>query len=407
VRAQLGWTLLSREALKRAQAQLAEDIQGVRDEIGFLAIHQAYADRFFPGTSVLHTRLRYVLFVPWLYQRIKERGNPAPIDRQLQAEELRLTGRLKKSNEKGVIGGRTYPRPSVQPPSMVYWTALGTWGILRPMPNGEVPGRAVIHRLLAGQRRGRIRLLDDEHQLLEEEDSFFSTLPRPPSEWSDPNKALDFTIRRAEAVFLRKCLLSVRRPGIEGAPSLLAQIVDSQTALHPSVELWSSKISRVADADDQPALVRARQAAAISAIGRAIYSALLEDTLDRFDKISVSNQFRHHLGEVISEYRSDALALDIEKMQGDSVWGVNTQIIKILHRLQDWLRSARPSLQDLHRPFAETERYRKGQRARLPMTISAREKRAEWASDPPPLAEPLHYRWPNVLRLLIDLTSVR
>ena len=57
----LGWTLLSRDALRRAETQLRDEVQGVRDEIGFLAVHQAYADRFFPGTSVLHTRLRYRL----------------------------------------------------------------------------------------------------------------------------------------------------------------------------------------------------------------------------------------------------------------------------------------------------------------------------------------------------------
>jgi hypothetical protein len=59
-----GWTLLSRDALRRAKTQLRDDTEGVRDEIGFLSLHPAYADRFFPGTSVLHTRLRYVLFVP-------------------------------------------------------------------------------------------------------------------------------------------------------------------------------------------------------------------------------------------------------------------------------------------------------------------------------------------------------
>lgn len=50
----LGWTLLSREAIKRAESQLLAETEGVRDEIGFLAIHQAYSDRLFPGTSVLH-----------------------------------------------------------------------------------------------------------------------------------------------------------------------------------------------------------------------------------------------------------------------------------------------------------------------------------------------------------------
>jgi len=58
---------LSPDAIRRAEARLREEIQGVRDEIGFLFLHQAYADRFFPGTSVQQTRLRYALFVPWIY----------------------------------------------------------------------------------------------------------------------------------------------------------------------------------------------------------------------------------------------------------------------------------------------------------------------------------------------------
>ena len=59
-----GWTYLSRSALRRAEHQLSGAGEGVRDEIGFLILHQRYADYFFPGTSVLHTRLRYALFVP-------------------------------------------------------------------------------------------------------------------------------------------------------------------------------------------------------------------------------------------------------------------------------------------------------------------------------------------------------
>lgn len=38
----LGWTFLSREALSRAKAQMDEESLGVRDEIGFLTIHQRY-----------------------------------------------------------------------------------------------------------------------------------------------------------------------------------------------------------------------------------------------------------------------------------------------------------------------------------------------------------------------------
>ncbi len=73
----LGWTYLSRDALARAKAQMDEESMGVRDEIGFLTIHQGYADRFFPGTSVLHTRARYLLFVPWLFEDLAPAAGPA------------------------------------------------------------------------------------------------------------------------------------------------------------------------------------------------------------------------------------------------------------------------------------------------------------------------------------------
>lgn len=36
----LGWTFLSRDALAKAKAQMDEESMGVRDEIGFLTIHQ-------------------------------------------------------------------------------------------------------------------------------------------------------------------------------------------------------------------------------------------------------------------------------------------------------------------------------------------------------------------------------
>src|SRR6185503_14613199 len=115
-----GWTLLSRDALRRAENQLRDAAEGVRDEIGFLALHQYYADRFFPGTSVLHTRLRYALFVPWMYQRMIERGERHSVDAAVEKHEVALAGRLKKSNEEGIIGGRSYPKPTSQPATMVY-----------------------------------------------------------------------------------------------------------------------------------------------------------------------------------------------------------------------------------------------------------------------------------------------
>ena len=37
-----------------------------RDELGLGAIRASFADALFPGTSTIQTRLRYMLFVPWV-----------------------------------------------------------------------------------------------------------------------------------------------------------------------------------------------------------------------------------------------------------------------------------------------------------------------------------------------------
>ena len=74
---------------------------GVRDEIGFLTIHQRYSDRFFPGTSVLHTRVRYALFVPWLFEELAGLTGLGAV-RALRERERELAGRLKDAGESQV-----------------------------------------------------------------------------------------------------------------------------------------------------------------------------------------------------------------------------------------------------------------------------------------------------------------
>lgn len=54
-----GFTFLSRKALGQAEQMMFGGKAGVRAEVGFLIVHQRYDDHFFPGTSVLYTRLRY------------------------------------------------------------------------------------------------------------------------------------------------------------------------------------------------------------------------------------------------------------------------------------------------------------------------------------------------------------
>src|ERR1700683_5335281 len=135
----LGWTMLSRVEMRQAE-RLAGGEQDTRDEIGFLLIHQGFADRFFPGTSVLHTRVRYALFVPWLFLHAaanRQRGRD--LDSTIREDLIRLAIRLKKGEKYDVIGGDKLGQLTSHPPDRVYWTALRQWGLVLPPvgPRGE------------------------------------------------------------------------------------------------------------------------------------------------------------------------------------------------------------------------------------------------------------------------------
>jgi hypothetical protein len=62
-----------------------------RDELGLGSIRDSIADHLFPGTSTIQTRLRYMLFIPWLFQMLE--GSAAGSD-QLATEARALENRL-------------------------------------------------------------------------------------------------------------------------------------------------------------------------------------------------------------------------------------------------------------------------------------------------------------------------
>lgn len=104
--------------------------QGTVDDIGIGTIRDALSDALFPGSSVLHTRLRYVLFVPWLLQRAAAKGTPAAMSASFRRAEFDLIESLLRGGEtQGVIGNRAR-RGLKLLPSQAYWASLSTWRIL-------------------------------------------------------------------------------------------------------------------------------------------------------------------------------------------------------------------------------------------------------------------------------------
>lgn len=105
--------------------------EGTVDELGIGSIRDAFADALFPGTSVLQTRLRYVLFIPWLMQEAtKGNRSSSEMSARFRASEFELIYALGQGEESklGIIGNTARAKLKRLPSSM-YWAAMGTWGI--------------------------------------------------------------------------------------------------------------------------------------------------------------------------------------------------------------------------------------------------------------------------------------
>ena len=401
----IGWVLLSREAVARAEEALASNEKGVRDEVGFLALHQGFADRFFPGTSVLHTRLRYVLFVPWLMEKVAA-DTATDIARKLSDAETALAGQLKAGpgpDPDGIIGGRVWPRRTAQPPSMTYWRALGSWGILRQQSDGSLPGRTqTLRRLARRSARLKSRLTDDDGGALgEDATSPFVSLPRVPETLRVRGEPLDFALSPEERTFLHRHLLGVRRTDTTSL-SLLARLAEA--GVGPAAEdLWVTEIADVADPEDRAALDTARQAAALAGIGRGVYAALVE--LSRAnDGLPESTIHQDHLEEMIEFHGHDAGDIDLNALS-EFLPNLPEDLSCVLSETRAWVAVGNPDPSALSETYSKAEHRRKGLRARLPYTVAGRQRRAEWDPEEHRPAEPLHYRWPNVRRLLTDLQA--
>jgi hypothetical protein len=409
----LGWAALSRSALKRAEAQLTADSEGMRDEVGVLSLHTGYANRFFPGTSVQQTRLRYALFVPWQIRLLLQQDSGIQAGQAraaLEKAEFELALRLPNVDGEGTIGRRIAKlgRPVAIAPSQSYWVALRAWGILHAGPSGITPARGeLFSRWMHWPDRARRRSTetDDEKRFLHSiVPLFHSRLPEPPKEFLG-SSPLNFHLGTEEKKFLRMRLLETLRP-FDGKPSYLAALVRCEAQPDENTSPWTDVLSAHADNADRVALEHARDASALAAVARAVYNAMVEALQEGRDGLTPSGRHREHLTKIVAEYGQKAQRLDLSVLSGEGVFIGG--LANILARLQVWLRvdGNNPLSQDIYDAFMLWELRRKGpRRARLPTSTAARLARAQWKGDKIELAGPIEYRWNLVRRFLADLVD--
>lgn len=189
----LGWLDFDAAATARVDT-LLRSLQepATLDVLGLGSVRDAFSQMLHPGTSYIHTRLRYFMFLPWIFQRLEaERVAPVDFFRRLRHYEAQLIDCLRHVGPgRGVIGyqaGRNLKRM----PSDIYWGGLWDWGLRRlPLGMGEYAQRAAA---LGRNRAAR----DDDGNVTDTTVSMWAPLPDPPERFLETD--ITFKLRSEEA----------------------------------------------------------------------------------------------------------------------------------------------------------------------------------------------------------------
>ena len=178
---QLAWLDHDSDARDRMQRILALfKNKEARDELGLGTIRDSIADQLFPGTSTIQTRLRYMLFVPWLYGRLEADGvSSANVSRRARTLETQLVEPLLAQEDQAGIFGKFARGEIKRLPSSVYWAGLGEWGIRRFDGSRDEYHRAFDS--IARSRRAREQLREDAEAPRLRMDTWHPTLPECPA----------------------------------------------------------------------------------------------------------------------------------------------------------------------------------------------------------------------------------
>ncbi|TIC80331.1 DUF6361 family protein [Crenobacter intestini] len=243
----VAWLSFDHDQQQRTQLLMAAlSQQGTVDELGMGILRDLVAGVLFPGHTVLHTRAKYLLFLPRDFTGLKGSTAEALSKAARKAETDRIAA-LRRHYEphlqgKGIIGYTTGSETK-QMPSGSYWGLLRRLGIYK--------GKGSLwdaYSDLATERSARLRRsmfhAEDEDDQVTPEIGLWDELPEPDDEFDG------FDLSTDEAAWLReKFLLSDKSP--VNARSLVSWLLD------PDREEWVEGLSRVWDhpqVDEFPAI---------------------------------------------------------------------------------------------------------------------------------------------------------
>jgi hypothetical protein len=249
-----------------------------QDALGFGQVRDAYGDLLFPGTSTLHTRAKYLLFIPWCSMAAAARGFTGErLERAGRDNERRLIQTLSSMPDvQGLIGGRRG------------WT-------VRNLPSGTY-GTALERWHIRGDEDQNVASPDDDGELGASSYGWHRRLPPPPVGFPEDAPGA-FALTYGEAEYLQGRLLS-----IDGPQSLFAYLADH---CGPPIEvprLWEEPTVEHAPLHIRDDVKLAQTFSTISHGANLLYNYLVARKYEQDGWTTIENPVEHY------EERLDAWA---------------------------------------------------------------------------------------------------
>ncbi len=394
----LGWLDFDTAAADRV-ATLLRALQEptTLDVLGLLSIRNAFAQMLHPGTSTLQTRLRYFIFLPWIFRRLEsEQVAAKDFSRRLRHYEARLIDCLRHLGPgEGVIGYVAGRRLKTMP-SQLYWGGLRAFGLRRlPLSIAEY-GRG------AGSWGRHRAMRDDDGNVTGGMALMWGSLPDPPKDFLDTDISFELTSDEAQVI-----VDSVQR----NQPESLLAVVFAQPSLAAGHRFpWDLPQNALPEGVTE--VVRhARCFSEVTAGPQYVYNVLVARRAKRelgwdTDKVEESQLGLIRKWIELVDERQAELASWVGELS--VFWNLLDEhripqstrrfITTLAHAVVDDPRAIYKD-QAIHEQIRLREMQLKGRRARL----GHRGALENWTQNP--VGGQLGYRWSIVRRHLADLTA--
>jgi len=374
---------------------------GTVDDLGIGTVRDAISNALFPGTSVIQTRARYFLFIPWLFQRA-ERDYPQRLIAKATDMERNLVEALRVGGDLEGLIGREAGKNVRTLPSAIFWGGLIRYGIFL------VPSLSITQY---GRQVGRgISAADTEDEIGDRLPSFWQReVPDPPRDFFHFRSAT-FELARDEAEWLCERIVSSDRPYKQ--PSMLtACIRDIRRGNAPLAvnAIWDAELPADTAAPIVRLVYHAQQLSCAAQGAALLYNLILaEERSKTIESAESTSPATYSLQ--IDKWIADAIRLHLAKwaVRTDEFWSCLLDFgaaIPPSTRLfiDDWskLIAADPGRIASSPRARELIRARELQHKRGQARLINKERLTAWTGYAG--TTPLSFRWPQVQRMLRDI----